>query len=80
MPDIEAIRRFGVEPNFETHVYDPNNCEFCGQPVLIIQSRERANAYRSERIACEYCMNRLSKRTKAKEFRWVFLQGWKPEA
>ncbi|HYG57899.1 MAG TPA: hypothetical protein VD902_07515 [Symbiobacteriaceae bacterium] len=80
MPDIEAIRRFGVEPDFETYTYDPNACSFCGQPVLVIQTKEREKAYRSARESCAYCMQRLSKRTRAKGIRWVFLQGWKPES
>lgn len=80
MPDLEAIRTFGVEPDLERYEYDPNTCSYCGQPVLIIQSKERAAGYRSERTSCEWCMQRLSKRTKARELRWVFLQGWKPES
>ena len=78
MIDPEAVRRFGVEPDFEQYLYDPNSCSWCGQPVLIMQSKERASGYRSEMISCEYCMAKLTKRTRAKQFRWVFLQGWKP--
>lgn len=79
MPDLEEIRKFGVEPDFEKFTYDSNTCDFCGQPVLIVQSRERTEAgHRSERTSCEWCMQRLSKRTRAKEFRWVFLKGWAP--
>ncbi len=74
----EAVRRYGVEPDFENYIYDDNSCAFCGQPVLIVQSKERAAGYRSEKVACEYCMAKLAKRTKAKTFRWVFLQGWRP--
>lgn len=77
--DAEEIRKFGVEPDFERYVYDPNSCSWCGQPVLIIQSRERSEAgHRTEATACESCMSKLSKRTKAKEFRWVFLKDWRP--
>jgi hypothetical protein len=80
MADEAEIRKFGVEPDFETYTYDPNTCSWCGQPVLIIQSKERAAGYRSEMTSCENCMSKLQKRTKAKVFRWVFLQGWRPEA
>lgn len=73
------VRRFGEEPDFERFTYDPNNCSTCGQPVLIVQSKERAMGARSERVACEYCYSRLSKRTRAKTFKWIFLQGWEPE-
>ncbi|MFZ5815478.1 MAG: hypothetical protein ACOY93_09290 [Bacillota bacterium] len=76
MVDPAEIRKFGVEPDFERYIYDPNSCSWCGQPVLIIQSKERLQGYRSEITACENCMSKLSKRTRAKEFRWVFLQGW----
>lgn len=78
--DGDEIRKYGVEPDFEAYLYDPNSCAWCGQPVLIIQSKERSvGGFRSERTACEHCMSRLSKRTKAKEFRWLFLPGWRPE-
>jgi DNA-directed RNA polymerase subunit RPC12/RpoP len=77
---VAEIRKFGVEPDPEHYVYDPNSCSWCGQPVLIVQSRERAAGYRTEQIACEYCMSKMQKRTRAKEFKWVFLQGWKPGA
>lgn len=77
--DPNEIRKFGVEPDFERYIYDPNSCGYCGQPVLIIQSKERAAGYRSVREVCEYCMQTLAKRSKAKEFKWVFLKGWKPE-
>jgi DNA-directed RNA polymerase subunit RPC12/RpoP len=72
MVDPDVIRAFGVEPDFDRYVYDPNSCSWCGQPVLIIQSKERAAGYRTEMVACEHCMSKLSKRTRAKEFRWVF--------
>lgn len=77
--DPEVIRKFGVEPDYENYYYDPNNCAQCGQPVLIVESKERGAGYRSERVSCEYCMSRMSKRTKGKSFKWVFLQGWRPE-
>lgn len=76
---IDEIRKYGVEPDFERYVYDSNSCSYCGQPVLIIQTRERSLGYRSDRTSCEYCMQRLSKRTKAKQFKWVFLEGWRPQ-
>jgi DNA-directed RNA polymerase subunit RPC12/RpoP len=79
MADEAEIRKYGVEPDPEHYIYDANSCSWCGQPVLIVQSRERASGYRSEKISCEYCMSKLAKRTKAKEFRWVFLPGWRPE-
>jgi len=79
MIDHAEIRKFGVEPDTERYTYDPNACSWCGQPVLIVQSKERAVGYRSEQTACEYCMSKLSKRTRAKEFTWVFLQGWRPD-
>lgn len=79
MSDLNEIRKFGVEPDLERYVYDPNSCSWCGQPVLIIQSKERLTGYRSEIVACENCMSKLSKRTRAKEFKWVFLPGWRPE-
>lgn len=75
MTDSAEIRKFGVEPDFERNEYDSNSCSWCGQPVLIVQSKERAAGYRTEQIACENCMSKLAKRTKAKEFRWVFLSG-----
>jgi DNA-directed RNA polymerase subunit RPC12/RpoP len=78
MVDPAEIRKFGLEPDFEKYVYDPNSCSWCGQPVLIVQSKERMPGYRTEMIACENCMSKLSKRTRAKEFKWVFLQGWRP--
>lgn len=74
----DVVRRYGLEPDFENYIYDDNSCAYCGQPVLIVQSRERALGYRSEKTACEYCMSKLAKRTKAKTFKWVFLQGWRP--
>lgn len=77
--DVAEIRKFGVEPDFERYTYDPNACSWCGQPVLIIESKERMPGYRTEATACENCMAKLSKRTRAKEFRWVFLKGWRPE-
>jgi hypothetical protein len=78
--DPAEIRPYGVEPNFERYTYDPNSCSWCNQPVLIMQSKERSvGGFRSERTACEHCMSRMSKRTKAAEFRWVFLPGWRPE-
>jgi len=80
MVDPAEVRKFGVEPDFERYEYDPNTCSWCGQPVLIVQSKERAPGYRSEQTACENCMSKLSKRTKAAEFKWVFLQGWRPGA
>ncbi len=80
MADTEEIRKFGVEPDFENYTYDPNSCSWCGQPVLIVQSKERNRGYRTEQTACENCMSKLTKRTRAKEFRWVFLQGWKPDS
>lgn len=78
MADMEEIRKFGVEPDPERYVYDANSCSWCGQPVLIIQSKERLQGYRSEMVACANCMSKLSKRTRAKEFRWVFLPDWRP--
>jgi hypothetical protein len=75
---VEEVRKFGVEPDTEHYVYDSNSCSWCGQPVLIIQSRERAAGYRSEQTSCENCMSKMSKRTRAKEFKWVFLKGWRP--
>jgi DNA-directed RNA polymerase subunit RPC12/RpoP len=75
----QQIRRFGVEPDREQYLYDLNNCSWCGQPVLISWSKERTTGYRTEQTACAYCMSKLSKRTRAKEFRWVFLAGWRPE-
>lgn len=78
--DPAVIRQFGVEPDFETYTYDPNNCAYCGQPVLLIASKERAAGYRSVYESCEYCMSKLAKRTKAKEYKFVFLQGWRPES
>lgn len=77
--DPAEIRNYGLEPDFERYEYDPNTCSWCGQPVLIVQSKERAKGYRTEQAACENCMSRLSKRTRAQEFRYVFLPGWKPE-
>ena len=74
----EEIRQFGVEPDRENYMYDPNNCSHCGQPVLIVQSKERAPGYRSEKISCEYCMSKMAKRTRAKVFKWIFLEGWRP--
>lgn len=79
MVDPAEIRKFGVEPDYETNMYDPNACSWCGQPVLIVQSKERASGYRSEMTSCEWCMSKLSKRTRAKQFKWVFLQGWRPQ-
>lgn len=79
MSDLNEIRKFGVEPDLERYSYDPNSCSWCGQPVLIVQSKERLQGYRSEQVACENCMSKLSKRTRAKEFKWVFMPGWKPE-
>lgn len=81
MADLaDEVRKFGVEPDMENYRYDLNSCSWCGQPVLIVESKERAAGYRSEKMSCEYCMSKMAKRTKAKEFRWVFLKGWKPEA
>lgn len=80
MADLDEIRKFGVEPDTEHYRYDPNACAWCGQPVLVVESKERIAGYRSEKISCEYCMSKMAKRTRAKEFRWVFLPGWKPEA
>ncbi|HLN60565.1 MAG TPA: hypothetical protein VK464_03365 [Symbiobacteriaceae bacterium] len=80
MADLaDEVRKFGLEPDPENYRYDPNSCSWCGQPVLIVESKERAPGYRSEKTSCEYCMSKMAKRTKAKEFRWVFLNGWKPE-
>jgi hypothetical protein len=78
MVDPNEIRKFGVEPDFETYEYDPNSCSWCGQPVLIVMSKERNKGYRTEMTACENCMSKLSKRTNRKEFQWVFLKGWRP--
>lgn len=77
--DEEAIRQFGVEPNFEHYTYTVTSCSWCGHPVLLIQSKEQASGYRSEFAGCPTCMTKLSRRTKAREFQWVFLEGWKPE-
>lgn len=77
--NVEEIRKFGVEPDFENYEYDPNSCDFCGQPVLIVKSRETVRAARTEKTACINCMQKLSKRTRAREFKWVFLEGWRPE-
>lgn len=76
--DPAEARKYGIEPDFEKYQYDDNSCSWCGQPVLVVQSQERGRGYRTEQIACEYCMSKLSKRTRAPEFRWVFLPGWKP--
>lgn len=78
MIDPGEITKFGVEPDFEHYDYDSNGCGTCGQPILIVTSKERAEGYRTEQTACEYCMTKLSKRTRAKSFKWVFLQGWRP--
>lgn len=78
MADLEMIRNFGVEPDPERYTYDANACSWCQQPLLIVQSREVNSGYRSEAIACENCLAKLSKRTRAREFRWVFLKGWRP--
>lgn len=75
---LAAVRKFGVEPDFETFTYDPNSCATCGQPVLIVQSKERARGARSEATACEGCYTKLTKRTRAQTFKWIFLQGWAP--
>jgi len=77
--DEAAVRRFGVEPDFENYTYTESNCSWCGHPVLTIQSKERAPGYRSEFVGCPTCMTKLSRRTRAKEFDWVFLANWKPE-
>lgn len=76
--DAEEIRKYGVEPDFEHYIYDLNSCNFCGQPVLIVTSRERERALKLMREACPYCMQLLSKRTRAKVFQWHFLPDWKP--
>lgn len=78
-PDLEAIRRFGVEPDLDRYDYDVNACAACGQPVLIVTSKETGRNLRTEITACPYCMQRLSRRTRAKEFRWIFLEGWSPD-
>lgn len=78
MADLDAIRRFGVEPDLERYEYDENSCSWCGQPVLIVMSKERNRGYRSEMIACEHCMSKLSKRTNRTEWQWIFLKGWQP--
>ncbi|HEY3367330.1 MAG TPA: hypothetical protein VGK74_19915 [Symbiobacteriaceae bacterium] len=79
MADEADVARFGVGYDPENYAYDVNSCGTCGQPVLIVASKERAEGYRTEQTACEYCMSKLGKRTRAKRFKWVFLQGWKPE-
>lgn len=79
MMDAADIRKFGVEPDFEHYTYEENACSWCGQPVLIIQSKERMPGYRTAATACENCMSKMTKRTRAKEFRWVFLPGWRPD-
>jgi DNA-directed RNA polymerase subunit RPC12/RpoP len=76
--NVAEIQAFGVEPDFTRNMYDPNTCSWCGQPVLIIASKERVKGYRTDQTSCEYCMSKLTKRTRSKEFEWVFLKGWKP--
>lgn len=77
-PAPDEIRKFGVEPDFENWEYDLNSCDFCGHPVLIVRSRETERGARTEMTACESCMQRMSKRTRAKVFKWVFLKDWRP--
>lgn len=79
MSDLEAIRKFGVEPDLENWIYDPNSCGTCGQPVLIVQSKERMRGARSEASPCEFCMTKLTKRTRAKVFKWIYLPEWVPD-
>lgn len=76
--DAAAIRRFGVEPDFAQYLYDLNACNFCGQPILIVTSRERERALKVMKESCPYCLQLLSKRTRARVFRWHFLPGWRP--
>lgn len=77
--DPEQIRLYGVEPDFTLYKYDLNSCGYCGQPVLIVTSKELQRGGRTEMTPCSNCMGRLSKRTRAKIFQWHFLTGWQPE-
>lgn len=76
VPTPETIRRYGIEPDLTRYHYDENRCTVCGQPVLVVTSHELGRGGRTEMTACVNCMSRLSKRTRAREFRWHFLPGW----
>lgn len=78
-PTAEEIRKFGVEPDFEKWDYDLNYCANCGQPVLIRASKDRWPGARNSISSCEYCMSKLSKRTRAARHEFIYLQGWRPE-
>lgn len=78
-PSAEEIQKFGIEPDFETWEYDLNSCSNCGQPTLIRWTKERWRGARNSIASCEYCMNKLSKRTRAARHEFIFLKGWKPE-
>jgi hypothetical protein len=77
-PGPDEIRRFGIEPDYETWEYDVNACANCGQPVLIRWTREKWPGARNSIAACEYCYNKLSKRTRAAQHEYIFLKGWRP--
>lgn len=77
---VAEVRKYGVEPDFANYLYDLNSCSFCGQPLLIEQSRERERALKLMRESCPYCMQLLSKRTRARVFRWHFLPNWRPKS
>lgn len=77
--DVDAIRKFGVEPDFEKYRYDVNACEYCGQPVLIRETLERNPGARTSTSPCDYCYSKLAKRTRARNHEYIFLKGWRPE-